>query len=75
MAVPPSGTDKRCEPFPPGLLHDYVQRSGMVRETPTFGMAVPANEARRVLVKEQCYSLDSAALREHTQLANKFLIS
>ena len=34
MVVPPSGTDKRCEPLPPGLLHHYVQRFGMVCEVP-----------------------------------------
>jgi hypothetical protein len=30
MAVPAGGVDKRRQSLPAGLLHDYVQRSGMV---------------------------------------------
>lgn len=31
MAVPPRGPHKRRQPFPPSLLHNHVQRSGMVK--------------------------------------------
>jgi hypothetical protein len=30
MVVPVGGADKCRQPLPPGLLHDYVQRFGMV---------------------------------------------
>jgi hypothetical protein len=30
MVVPTGGVDKRRQPVSPGILHDYVQRFGMV---------------------------------------------
>ena len=33
MAISHSSSDQRGQPFPPGLLHDHVQRFGMVRRS------------------------------------------